>query len=269
MRSFLLSLPEKLQAVIVIGSTIASAFIVAIIVSLLSDIDQLEHNMGLSTSVYGVLGTLYAVLLAFAVSGVWQSFSKAIMSVQTEADTLADLVHSAENTDDGRKKEISALALAYTMVVINQEWATLSRMNQRITKVPELSRDTSTLLTNAVLSIQPINDREVTIFAQALMLLNNWLDARRTRLMLAQGDSARALWPLLISGALVLFAFHGLFTASSTFVWSALLLGLSFIIGLAFYLIFSLDCPFIGSLSVSATPFDWGISLFDTKKKKI
>jgi hypothetical protein len=88
-------------------------------------------------------------------------------------------------------------------------------------------------------------------------LLTNWLDARRRRLQSAGGGYAAALWPLLIAGALVLFAFHGLFVAKSFAVWAALLLGLSAVVGLAFYLIYSLDSPFTGSLSAHVGPFQW------------
>jgi hypothetical protein len=55
----------------------------------------------------------------------------------------------------------------------------------------------------------------------------------------------------------VLFAFHGLFVAKSFEVGTALLLGISTVVGIAFYLIFSLDSPFTGSLSAHVGPFQW------------
>ena len=110
---------------------------------------------------------------------------------------------------------------------------------------------------SAVQFLAPANARETAVFEQALVVLNSWLDARRKRLQSASGGSAAALWPLLLAGAIVLFAFHGLFVAKSTEVWAALLLGLSSVVGLAFYLIFSLDSPFTGSLSAHVGPFQW------------
>ena len=72
---------------------------------------------------------------------------------------------------------------------------------------------------------------------------------RRARLRSAEGNTAGALWGLLIAGAFVLFAFHGMFVTHAWAVWAVLLLGFSFVLGLAFYLIFSLDSPFTGKLS--------------------
>jgi hypothetical protein len=40
-------------------------------------------------------------------------------------------------------------------------------------------------------------------------------------------------------------------------VWAGLLLGFSLIVGLAFYLIFSLDSPFSGKLCAGPEPFLW------------
>ena len=77
MRSFILSLPAKLQPVVIIGSTVVAAFVVSMLTRAFFNVRQLALDSALSSSVYGTLGTLYAVLIAFVVSGVWQSFSKA------------------------------------------------------------------------------------------------------------------------------------------------------------------------------------------------
>jgi hypothetical protein len=68
---------------------------------------------------------------------------------------------------------------------------------------------------------------------------------------------------LLIAGAFVLFAFHGLFVTHAWAVWAVLLLGYSLIVGLAFYLIFSLDSPFTGRLSAGPEPFLWLLQDFE------
>jgi hypothetical protein len=115
-------------------------------------------------------------------------------------------------------------------------------------------------IVHLVQSIKPSNPREVAIFSQSLSLLSAWLDARRVRILMAKGNTARALWPLLVTGAVFLFSFHGLFTASTMGLWILLLLCLSAVVGLSFYLIFSLDCPYAGKLCVDVGPFYWAIS---------
>ncbi len=146
--------------------------------------------------------------------------------------------------------------MTYATEVI-AEWQALAGVARGAVAPEDLSYEATMALLHAVQFLKPADDRETVVFEQALVTLNSWLDARRKRLQSARGGGATALWPLLIAGALVLFAFHGLLVARSTEVWAALLLGLSAVVGLAFYLIFSLDSPFTGSLSAHVGPFQW------------
>lgn len=98
-------------------------------------------------------------------------------------------------------------------------------------------------------------------FKKVITQTNHWLDARRSRLLIARGNSARSLWSLLLMGACVLFSIHGVFVADTMGIWATLLVGISAVIGLTFYLIFTLDCPFAGLPCVDTEPFDLAIDL--------
>ena len=77
--------------------------------------------------------------------------------------------------------------------------------------VEEINIAASNALIDAILAVKPAGDRELELYTQALDLTAIWLDARRNRLRSAKGNTAGALWGLLIAGAFVLFAFHRLF----------------------------------------------------------
>jgi hypothetical protein len=77
MRSFILSLPAKLQPVVIIGSTVVAAFVVSLVTRACFNAQQLVLDSTWTTAAFGTLGTLYSVLIAFVVTGVWQSFSAA------------------------------------------------------------------------------------------------------------------------------------------------------------------------------------------------
>lgn len=257
-RPFLLSLPEKLQMVIIIGATITLAFAAAFAVRALFDINHLVADTELTLSVYTVLGTIYGILLAFVISGIWESHKAALVSVRAESDALLGIGYILGASPTEQTKEIRSKALAYAKVVVD-EWDALGGVARGEVAPMDLSHDAAMALLHAVQSLKPSNDRETVVFEQAIVTANDWMDARRKRLQSAKGDNAAALWPLLISGALVLFAFHGLFVAKSTEVWAVLLLGLSWVLGLSFNLIFSLDSPFTGSFSAHVGPFQWVI----------
>ncbi len=262
MRTYILSLPAGLQPVVIIGSTVVAAFAVSLLTRALFHAPQLALDSGLTSAVYGTLGTIYAVLIAFVVTGVWQSFSTAGMAVNNEANALSDLLFvvryiSAERTGGTREA-----AKAYVQSVV-ERWDLLARATIDKAPVEEINLQTSSALLRSVLAIKPEGERELALYAQALDLTGIWLDARRNRLRSARGNTASALWGLLIAGAFVLFAFHGLFVTHAWVVWAVLLLGFSLIVGLAFYLIFSLDSPFTGSLSAGSEPFQWLSQDFD------
>ncbi len=266
MRKILLTLSAALQLTLIVVGTVVIAFLVSISINLLFAPPRLSANLDLVTSVYQVLGTLYAVLLAFAVSGVWQNFSKAVLSVQTEANAISDLVHMVEYSAIEKTLIVRDLALDYLRLVVEKEWELLGQIIPDKLNAWEISREASTKITHKVLTMNPVSNIELVVYGQILTLLNAWLDARRTRILIAKGNSAKALWPLLIFGALVLFGFHGLFVIKAFEVWTILLLALSLIIGLAFFLIFTLDCPFIGKPFVDFGPFQWTIQWLENEQ---
>jgi hypothetical protein len=130
MRSFILSLPAKLQPVVIIGSTVIAAFTVSLLTRAFFYVRQLEPDIALTSVVYGTLGTLYAVLVAFVVSGVWQSFSNAGSAVNGEANALADLVLVVNSISTERAGKTRDAARAYVESVIDRwdllELATLN-----------------------------------------------------------------------------------------------------------------------------------------------
>ncbi len=252
MRAFLLSFPARLQVFIVTGATMASAFAIATFISLFFDVGHLKANTDLISSVYQVMGTIYAILLTFTLWGVWQAYTNAEAAVQKESYALLDLVHVFESSPRWEHFGIRKAALKYLEGVIQQEWSLLKDMTSSVINLREQSHFTTVEIVQAVQNINPEGEREFTVFAQALRIMENWMDARRTRILTAYGNTAKALWPLLLIGALVLFAFHGLFVAETLGIWVALLAGTSLVIGLTFYLIFTLDCPFAGVPSIDS-----------------
>ncbi len=256
MRSYILSLPAKLQPVVIVGSTILAAFLVSLLTRSLFNVPQLQLDNALTTSVYGTLGTTYAVLIAFVVSGVWQSFSTAGAAVNSEANALTDLAVVLSSISEEKTRKPREAARAYVQSVIDH-WDLLARVASDKRPAEEINLATSFALSRSILAIKPDDARELELYARALDAMGVWLDARRNRLRSAEGNTAGALGGLLIAGAFVLFAFHGLFVTHAWAVWAALLLGFSSVVGLSFYLIFSLDSPFTGKLSAGPAPFLW------------
>ena len=260
MRAFLLSLSAKYQLFLIVFCTIVVAFISAIAIYLLFGSMELISKAGLITAIYAVLGTIYAVLVAFSVSGVWQNYCAAELAVTAEVAALMDLVHTVGASATEKAPLIRDLAIEYVNEVIAIEWPTLASGENEIIMSPKSKPlMLSQHMIREIQTIQTANARDNVIFSHVLTLLTKWLDSRRMRIMVSKGNIAKSLWPVLIAGAFILFAFHGLFIVENHILWSTLLLFFAGVIGLAFYLIFTLDSPFAGSPIVDAGPFKWAL----------
>ncbi len=260
MRLFILKLPALVQLLFIVFSTVLVAFGSAITVYFLFGSLDLTPKSGLITAIYAVLGTIYAVLVAFSISGVWQNYCASEMSVTTEVDALIDLIHTVGTSTQDNGALIRETAIEYLNEAVTVEWPALAKGHSHLILSPKSNSCIIAFrLINAIKTIQPRNERQYIIFSHALTLLSKWLDARRARIMISKGNIAKSLWPMLIVGAFILFAFHGMFTVENHFLWSTLLLFFSGIIGLSFYIIFTFDCPFGGSPSVDSDPFNWAI----------
>lgn len=260
MRALILAIPGKIQAITLIGAVIFLAFVSAYVCGLFFDEHQLVTNTDLISSVYQVMGTVYAILLTFTLWGVWQNFTEAGTSVQNEAFALLDLVHVLETVHTG-SDALRKAVLTYSKFVIETEWPALKNFTNAIINIRECNHTAARQVVDVAQQVALKNQQNTIIFEQTLTLLTRWLDARRTRILIARGNNTKSLWPLLLTGAWVLFSFHGLFVAKTPGIWIMLLFGISLVIGVTFYLIFTLDCPFTGSLSIDSEPFVLTINL--------
>src|SRR6516225_8416303 len=154
MRSYILSLPAKLQPVVIISSTVVAAFAVSLLTRMLFNVQQLDLDGALTSSVYGTLGTTYAVLLAFVVSGVWQSFSTAGTAVNSEANALTDLLLVIGSISAQRTGATRESAKAYVQSVI-ERWDLLERATRDKRPAEEINLDTSFALVRSILAIKP------------------------------------------------------------------------------------------------------------------
>src|SRR5271167_3921903 len=142
MRSYILLLPAKLQPVVIVGVTVLAAFAVSLLTRAFFNIQQLELDSALTSSVYGTLGTTYAVLIAFVVSGVWQSFSSAGTAVNREANSLADLVLVVNSISPERTGKTLESVKAYVQSVVDR-WDLLERATLDDKPAEEINLDTS------------------------------------------------------------------------------------------------------------------------------
>lgn len=209
------------------------------------------HN-DVSGFVLTIVGTIYAVLLAFIAVAVWQSFGQADSLVQTEANLVSDLYRDTVVFPPPIATQLRDALYVYSETVIQDEWPALATgkadqapgwqlLDRFHTQLARIRTDTPTVTA------------EQTDMVRTLNLL---YDARRGRFHAATADLPGILWWTLIVGAAVLMAFTYLFGVPHLFMHVSMVFLLGALIGLVLVLIVSLSNPYRGRNHVSVEPFN-------------
>src|SRR5215210_6641440 len=110
---------------LVVGVSILLAHVGLRIVRRLVPLSVLETHHEVAGFIIGVLGAIYAVLLAFVVVIMWDQYGDARANVEQEANQLNDLAHMAEGFSDPARQHLLTAMRDYAQSAINDEWPTM------------------------------------------------------------------------------------------------------------------------------------------------
>lgn len=201
-------------------------------------------------AVYGVVGVLYAVLAAFVVVVIWQSYSAAGTQVQTEAATVDNLFRESAELPQPLRNSVRNHLLTYTNDVATKEWLTMAKGD------PDLQ---TTNVYNGLWSLytnyQPRTVEQQLWYQTTLANLAELDQARRSRINLSRSKVNILLWILLIAGGFLTLGF-------TFFLWTPVarrqgfvIAALGSLIGFVLFLADSLQLPFTGGVRISPTAF--------------
>jgi hypothetical protein len=204
----------------------------------------------MSGGVFQLAGVLYAVLVAFVVVVVWEQFGEAESATEAEASAITDLLRDSTAIPPAYRLEVRKQLVAYTEDVINDE---LPRMRRGETIEEE--SDHMTALWSAFLAVQPETRNEIAFFDHDIANLNELSANRKLRVSTGQSAVPGELWVLLIGGGGVVMAFTFLFGTRDLLIHGVAVGLTAGLMGFVMYLIFALEHPFVGALSVQDDPY--------------
>ncbi|MEH3142526.1 MAG: DUF4239 domain-containing protein [Mycobacterium kyogaense] len=211
---------------------------------------RLETANPVSSAVFQVAGVLYAVLVAFVVVVVWEQMGDAEDASGKEASAVADLLRDSTALPAANRDEVERSLIAYTRNVIDNEFPRMRR-GEPISEQSEALDN----VWNAYLKVQPETRNEIAFFDHAIVRLNDLSANRKLRVSTGEASVPAELWVLLIGGGGVLMAFTYLFGTRDLLV-HGLAIGLTAsLLAFVMYLIFALEHPYVGALSVQPTAF--------------
>lgn len=237
-------------AIEILGVSILSTLLGLYLVRRAVGVDKLKGNHEVAGFILGIVGTIYAVLLAFVVIVEWQKYTEASTIVTNEANVLGDLSRMAERLGEGPRKQVLTELFEYAQSVAEDEWPLLANGNS--------SDNTTNLLNNLwktyVLDQNPQTPVEAALYSESLRRLNDLSDNRRLRIESSHDGLPPMLWVALIGGGILTLGFTYFFGASNMRAQLLMVAALTVEIAFILLLIVSLDNPYKDGFKVSANP---------------
>ena len=168
-------------------------------------VDWLKRQHEVASYFFLMIGTFYAVLIAFAIFVVWTGFKEAGENLEHEANEIGDFSRLSTVMPEPLRQNIRSALLEYLNSVMEDEFPAMAdgRESQRTWKAVQK-------LWNVYATGQPNNPQMQAYYAESLRHLNE-LSNRRLRLFTNRGTVPVTLWYLLCSGGIVLIVFTYLF----------------------------------------------------------
>lgn len=257
--AWLLTLPQWLSALLVVGFFVMFGVSMVLVVRRLIDHTVLKLHNDISGFVFANLGVIYGVMLAFVVIDVWEDYRDAEAITQQES-TEAFALYSDLNLYPNQTEADKALAAlrVYSLSVVRDEFPAIKAMNWDSRFQPRLStHEASNQLWAAIKQIVPRNLHEQSLYAEILKDMNSMAQLSVKRRVIAQNDLPGVLWAVVVLGGLVTVGFTALFGHESLRGHIVLAGLLSFVVGGVIYVVVSLNYPFMGEICIHPDGYEY------------
>lgn len=209
-------------------------------------------------AVVAVIGTTYAVILAFMLSGVWNMLQQAQANAEQEANALVNVWRISADINPNLGEQIRASCQKYAEAVVNLEWPAMeaqkplpSEAGEVIDRLWVLAGDSQAHSgANSIASYQLLEELRILT------------ECRRVRLMHSREELPGILRAVLIAGGVITIAACCFFGVPSFRFHVLQVIVLSFLISLVLVAIADLDRPYQGNDVVQPDGFEFALRAF-------
>jgi len=244
---------------IVIGCVLAALAFLFFVTSTSAAPSRKESN-DFTGAVVAVIGTTYAVLLAFMLSGVWSMFQQAQTNEEQEANALVNVFRLADQLKLSNGAEIQNLCRAYAEQAVNHEWPTLAN-GQKLQDGSQLINQ----LWRAAGQSKVHGDTDSIVIYQLMEELREMTEFRRIRLTQAREKLPGILWAVLILGGIITVAASCFFGVQNFRFHVLQVVVLAFLISLVLVAIQDIDRPYQGVVKVAPEGFQAALQTFQNE----
>ena len=244
MVSFLQNQSLWLSGMLLVGLTTGLAMLGPILVRRYVTLDKLTANNEVAGFKFAVVGVLYAVLLAFAIIVVWEKFTDADNIVAREAGAATNLYRLSYGMSEAHATSLRARLSDYLAATISDDWPAMEHANESAS-----ARRALDAVYGSVLVSLSAPDSSALV-AEILHQLDEITQARRARIVAADGTVPGIIWPVLFGGAAITIGFTFFFGTQNLSAQSLMTGLLSVVIFSGLFIVVVIDRPFSGAVTV-------------------
>jgi hypothetical protein len=244
-------LPFWLETLLILGVAVGGATAIELSARRLVPLNLRQAHNDVSAAIFTVIGTTYAVMLAFVAMLAWEGFNTAKAVTDTEASLVENVYLLVEGLSGPETSSMRQDIVGYAQFVVWQEWPRQAAGQAVAEEEPHLSR-----LTMTALHLRPGTAADADVHTLLLGDLGQLGAARRQRLFAATTPIPAILWGVLVAGGALTLAFTSFLGAASLRMHLAMSSLLAVSGALVLLAIVALSNPFRGDFRISAKPFE-------------
>jgi hypothetical protein len=257
---FLATQPLWIAAVVLLIPTTIFAMCGPVIVRRYVPLERLLENNKVAGFKFATVGTIYAVLLAFAIFVVWQRFNQADRDVAIEASAAETVFRLTQALDAEHGAAVRKATTNYLKEAVAKDWPAMSRE----TSSPDVTIALNEIY-NAVTKYHTPDKFEALVVTEILRDVDRISEMRRERLVVADGIVPGIVWIVLVTGAFITMCFAFFFGSINLRAQIVMSGALAFLIFGGLLTVVGLDHPFSGNVKVPPNALIRVIEDFDDK----
>jgi len=251
---FLYSHPTWEIGLLVIGVWTGLSLLGLLIFHRLVDVHIRHKDTETVGLTYAIVAVIYAVLIAFIVVDVFETFAKSDEIATAEANKLSSLMLDSAGLPAEMATAVRADIDKYIDLVVKSEWPS-QRAGRLEGAVYEPGWAVLAHMDAQLAQFEPATMGQNVNKGEMLHGMNDLIKARRSRIIAAGEHLPSVVWQILLAAGVVAVGYTYLFGARSFGIHLAITGLIAATIALVFVLIITLDYPFRGEVSVSSEAF--------------
>jgi hypothetical protein len=251
-------LPTWLQAFAVIGAAVLGAVVLEITARHFIRQEVRQQHNDVAAAMFGVIGTTFAVLLAFVVMFTFEGYGNARTAVATEAAVALEVADAAAGLPVQSRIDVRQRLAHYLQLVIGTEWPAQAAGRQDDSAGTALAA----LIAQAAL-VRPVTAGDSAYQAALIIALARLQDARAMRQATAAKQVPSVVWTVVLLGGVLTVGAGSFLGAPSLAMHMAMSATLAASGALVVVLIVALSQPYRGDFKIPTTPYQSALGHLD------